>query len=211
MFGDLLNPVTTTAAATPGLFRKAGPGPVTYTPVIALGLTTRNRGGWYRAAGGRRRAREDGPVVLHVQEHGRGPEDRQEPAAAAGEGLANPVRPWRPAVRPLGLQRRTQRRRRLHPACAGGPRSTRRLAKQPYKAMIYPNRDKATGRLDPAQLPDRLGILDQRRLPGRRLPGRQRGAGRASAAIRRSTTTKYTKYTKKERIREREPHSRKGD
>ena len=53
-------------------------------------------------------------------------------------------------------------------------RINRRLAAQPYKAMIYPNRDKATGRIDPEQLPDRLGVLDQRRLPGRRLPGRQR-------------------------------------
>ena len=35
MFDDLLNPVKTTAEATPGLFKKAGPGPVTYTPVIA--------------------------------------------------------------------------------------------------------------------------------------------------------------------------------
>src|SRR3954471_5094770 len=48
MFGDLLNPVKTTPEATPGLFRKAGPGPVTFTPVIALGLETVNRGGWYR-------------------------------------------------------------------------------------------------------------------------------------------------------------------
>src|SRR4051794_3752920 len=47
MFGDLLNPVKTTVEATPGLFRKAGPGPVTFRPVIALGLETVNRGGWY--------------------------------------------------------------------------------------------------------------------------------------------------------------------
>src|SRR5947209_20106578 len=47
MFDDLLNRVETTPEATPGLFRKAGPGPVTFTPVIALGLETRNRGGWY--------------------------------------------------------------------------------------------------------------------------------------------------------------------
>src|SRR5215213_1877156 len=48
LFGDLQNPVKTTPEATPGLFRKAGPGPVTYTPVIALGLETVTRGGWYR-------------------------------------------------------------------------------------------------------------------------------------------------------------------
>src|SRR4051794_21645557 len=47
MFGDLLNPVKTTAEATPGLFKKAGTGPVVFTPVIALGLPTMNRGGWY--------------------------------------------------------------------------------------------------------------------------------------------------------------------
>src|SRR5436305_10879779 len=50
MFDDLLNPVRTTVEATPGLFRKAGPGRVRFTPVIALGLPTRNRGGWYPAA-----------------------------------------------------------------------------------------------------------------------------------------------------------------
>src|SRR4051812_8999939 len=50
MFGDLKNPVRTTPEATPGLFRKAGPGPVTYTPIIALGLPTTNRGGWYAPA-----------------------------------------------------------------------------------------------------------------------------------------------------------------
>src|SRR5262249_26834389 len=47
MFGDLLNPVKTTPEATPGLFRKAGPGPAKFTPIIALGLETVNRGGWY--------------------------------------------------------------------------------------------------------------------------------------------------------------------
>src|SRR3954468_20834687 len=47
MFGDLLNPVRTTPEATPGLFRKAGTGSVRFTPVIALGLVTLNRGGWY--------------------------------------------------------------------------------------------------------------------------------------------------------------------
>src|SRR4051794_22989838 len=54
MFGDLLNPVKTTVEATPGLFRKAGSGPVAYTPLIALGLETTNRGGWYTTdAGGK--------------------------------------------------------------------------------------------------------------------------------------------------------------
>src|SRR6516225_4104370 len=49
MFDDLVNPVRTTPAEAAGLFRKAGPGPVRYKPVIALGLETRTRGGWYAA------------------------------------------------------------------------------------------------------------------------------------------------------------------
>ena len=32
MFDDLLNPVRTSPESTPGLFRKAGPGPVRFTP-----------------------------------------------------------------------------------------------------------------------------------------------------------------------------------
>ena len=45
MFDDLLNPVVTTPEATPGLFRKSGPGPVTFTPILALGLDVTIRGG----------------------------------------------------------------------------------------------------------------------------------------------------------------------
>lgn len=47
MVEDLLNPVETSPEAVPGLFRKAGDGPVTYRPIIALGLETVNRGGYY--------------------------------------------------------------------------------------------------------------------------------------------------------------------
>ena len=47
MFADLANPVKDSPTTVPGLFRKVGPGPVTYTPIIALGLETTNRGGWY--------------------------------------------------------------------------------------------------------------------------------------------------------------------
>src|SRR5262249_53471029 len=67
MFGDLKNPVRTTALATPGLFRKAGPGPVRFIPVIALGLPTRNRGGWYSSASGRDAAPK--PVELWSYVH----------------------------------------------------------------------------------------------------------------------------------------------
>lgn len=45
MFDDLVNPITATAEATPDLFKKTGPGPVTFKPVIALGLVVVIRGG----------------------------------------------------------------------------------------------------------------------------------------------------------------------
>src|SRR5271155_2915624 len=48
MFDDLRNPVKTSALAPPVLLRKAGRGPVKFPPVIALGLETRTRGGWYK-------------------------------------------------------------------------------------------------------------------------------------------------------------------
>ena len=48
IFEDLLNPVKDRAESTPGLFKPAGSGPVKYTPLIALGLPTVTRGGWYR-------------------------------------------------------------------------------------------------------------------------------------------------------------------
>jgi hypothetical protein len=47
MFSDLANPVEMTTTATSGLFRKAGPGPVVYEPVIALGTVNATHGGWY--------------------------------------------------------------------------------------------------------------------------------------------------------------------
>ena len=68
MFGDLLNPVVTTAEAVPGLFRKAGPGPVTYTPIVALGLETVSAG----VVPGRSRRetfRGHTTLVVPLQEH----------------------------------------------------------------------------------------------------------------------------------------------
>ena len=99
MFDDLLNPVKTTPEATPGLFKKAGPGPVRYTPVIALGLETVNRGGWYAPASGR--PDEARTLVVPVQEHDRRPGDGQEPAAAARSPARDVA--FDPGDRPFGL------------------------------------------------------------------------------------------------------------
>jgi hypothetical protein len=148
MFGDLLNPVRTTPEATPGLFQKVGAGPVTFTPVIALGLPTVNRGGWYRppAAGDQPEKHE-----LWSYQFRNSRQDLQ-----TGANLPPPLAPgsittFEPGDRPFGLWVANDGLK------DGGvfsqPRLVaainQRLAKQPYKAMIYPNRDKATGKLIP--------------------------------------------------------------
>lgn len=86
----------------PWPLRKAGPGPVTYTPAIALGLTTPNRGGWYLPAADGGQPRKSALWTYTFKNTA----DDLKPAricAAAGGGLANPLRPRRSTVRPLGF------------------------------------------------------------------------------------------------------------
>jgi hypothetical protein len=150
MFDDLVNPVKTTVEATPGLFRKAGPGPVRFAPEIALGLETRNRGGWYK------------PLT---------PFDKKRPTQFAlwsyvCKNTTDDVRTGRNVPPPLDAKAELE----FDPGDApfglwvsndglqdGGvfsepamvARVNQRLAKQPYKAMIYPYRDRSTGKLVP--------------------------------------------------------------
>ncbi|MDG3003202.1 hypothetical protein [Paludisphaera mucosa] len=148
MFGDLLNPVRTTAAQTPGLFRKAGPGPVTYRPVIALGLETRNRGGWYLPGPG-----ADAPVKVETWTYTFKNTTRD---LESGANLPPPLEPggslaFDPGDALFGVWASNDA------LDDGGvfsepslvARVNKRLAAQPYKAMIYPNRDKATGKTIP--------------------------------------------------------------
>ena len=145
LFADLCNPVKTNAAETPGLFRKAGPGPVTYAPVIALGLTTRNHGGWYlpAAEGG-----EPRKFPLWTYTFKNTADDLK-----TGKNLPPPLEQgarttFDPGDQPFGLwvsnEGFTDGGVFSEPALVA--RINKRLASQPYKAMIYPNRDKSTGR-----------------------------------------------------------------
>ncbi len=149
MVDDLKNPVKTTALATPGLFRKAGPGPVTFKPVIALGLLTRNQGGWYKPPG----AGEPPPAkaVLWSYTFKNTAEDLR-----TGKNLPPPLEPGRktefdPGDGLFGLWVSNDELNDggvfSQPALVA--RINQRLAKQPYKAMIYPNRDKRTGKIIP--------------------------------------------------------------
>jgi len=147
MFGDLLNPVKSTAEATPGRFRKAGPGPVKFTPVIALGLPTRNRGGWYPAGSDQQGAPKKVSLWSYVFKNTtddlrtgtnlpppleKGSSIEFDPGDAAfGLWISNDGLPDGGVF--------------SEPALVA--RINQRLARQPYKAMIYPNRDKSTARI----------------------------------------------------------------
>jgi hypothetical protein len=149
MFGDLLNSVKTTVEATPGLFRKAGPGPVRFTPVIALGLETRNRGGWYPALSGQETEPRKAPLWTYVFKN-------TTDDLSTGKNLPPALEPgssttFDPGETPFGFwisnDGLTDGGVFSEPALVG--RLNKRLAHQPYKAMIYPRRDKATGKIVP--------------------------------------------------------------
>src|SRR5271170_3946704 len=149
IFGDLLNPVKTTVEATPGLFRKAGPGPVRFTPVIALGLETKNRGGWYPALSGR--DTEPKKAILWTYIFKNTTDDLR-----TGKNLPPPLEQgssttFDPGETPFGFwisnDGLTDGGVFSQPTLVR--RLNQRLARQPYKAMIYPRRDKATGKFVP--------------------------------------------------------------
>jgi len=148
MFGDLLNPVKTTPEATAGLFRKAGPGVVTFVPEIALGLETVNRGGWYRP-----NAQPSRPVKHELWSY---QVKNTTEDVKTGKNLPPKLAPsaattFDPGDRPFGLWvandglKESDVYSEPQVVAANNPR----LAKQPYKLMIYPYKDKATGKIRP--------------------------------------------------------------
>jgi hypothetical protein len=146
MSADLANAVKTTALATPGLFRKAGPGKVKYRPVIALGLETRTCGGWYSALEGGERVPDKHPMWSYTLKNTA--EDLR-----TGKNLPPPlgkmdITEFDPGEKSFGLWVSNDGLPDggvfTEPAVVA--RINNRLAKQPYKAMIYPLRDKATGK-----------------------------------------------------------------
>lgn len=148
MFEDLLNPVESSVDETPGLFRKAGDGPVSYRPVIALGLETVNRGGYYLPGD-----QPDAPEKTELWSYqfkntGRDLEADENLPPPLFEGSKVEFDPGDAAfgfwISNDGLD-------------DGGvftePEVVRavndRLAGQPYKAMIYPYTDPETGEVVP--------------------------------------------------------------
>jgi hypothetical protein len=148
MFDDLLNPVKTTAADTPGLFKKAGPGTVSYTPVIALGLETITRGGWYTPGPDDRSPKRR---ELWSYQFKNTAQDLETGTNLPPRLLPSSSTAFDPGDTPFGIWISNDNFK------DGGVYSqpklvaaiNERLAKQPYKAMIYPYKDKATGNLIP--------------------------------------------------------------
>ena len=148
MFDDLLNPVETTPQATPGLFRKAGPGPVAYRPLIALGLETATSGGWY-APGPKPEAPDKHDLWSYAVKNTALDLEKGKnlpPALADGSKTE-----FDPGDAPFGLWVSNVGLKDsgvfTEPAVVAAVNT--RLNRQPYKAMIYPYRDKATGRVVP--------------------------------------------------------------
>jgi len=148
MFDDLLNPVKTTAEATPGLFKKAGRGSVIYTPVIALGMETVTRGGWYTPGPDDRNPKKRPLWSYQFKNTARDLETGSNlpPPLAAGSTTS-----FDPGESPFGLWISNDNFQDggvfTQPGLVAA--INERLAKQPYKAMIYPFKDKATGKLVP--------------------------------------------------------------
>jgi hypothetical protein len=149
MFGDLKNPVTTTALTSPGLFRKAGPGPVKFTPVIALGLATTTRGGWYAqivdAQASPKKSSLWSYTYKNTTDDLRTGKNLPPPLSAGSSTSFDPG----PAAFGLWISNDEFTDGGVFSQPSLVARLNKRLAKQPYKAMIYPNRDKASGKVVP--------------------------------------------------------------
>lgn len=148
MFKDLANPVETDAREVPGLFVKAGEGPVVYRPLIALGLETPTRGGYY----------SPNPDPTHAQiqiwsyQFKNTAKDFETRRNLPPPLLEGSKVEFDPGDKPFGVWV-SNAQFADEPGVYSEPRAVEaanpRLAKQPYKVMIYPYRDKTTGKLIP--------------------------------------------------------------
>jgi hypothetical protein len=148
MFDDLLNPVKSTAEATPGLFKKAGPGPVVFVPVIALGLETINRGGHYTPGPDDRSPRKHELWSYQFKNTTQDLETGKNLPPPLAEGSMTSFDPGEAAFG-LWISNDGLKDGGVFSQPKLVAANNERLAKQPYKAMIYPFRDKATGKLVP--------------------------------------------------------------
>ncbi len=146
MFSDLANPVERDPLLVPGLFQKAGAGLVTYKPTIALGLETTNRGGYYRPGESLSAPAKTETWVYTFKNTTADIREEKNlpPPLSAGSKLE-----FDPGQAPFGVWVSNDGLK------DGGVFSqpgvvkavNARLAGQPYKMMVYPLKDKSTGKL----------------------------------------------------------------
>ena len=142
IFDGLINPVATTPEAAIVRFRRSGAEEVVFTPILALGLEVPIRGGYYLPD-----RKTDIEVELWHYVHkstaaqveaGKDLEPR-----LRGESRTN----FDPGGDTFGLWiGNDQFQDRVYTDPARVARLNKRLAKQPYKAMVYPFKDAKTGK-----------------------------------------------------------------
>jgi hypothetical protein len=148
MFGDLLNPVKITPEATPGLFRKAGPGPVTFVPEIALGLETVNRGGWYRPGSDPSKPDRKDLWTYRAKNTTDDVKTGKNMPPKLAEGSVTTFDPGDAAFG-LWVANDGLKESDVYSEPKVVAAINPRLARQPYKLMIYPYKDKTTGKIRP--------------------------------------------------------------
>ncbi len=150
---DLRNPLID-GVAPAGLFQRADKGkPVLFTPIIALGMEVTTHGGWYSA--GPRAG--DIPADIAAARHELWSYAYKQPEAerSAGPFTPPPLKSgsaqFDPGETTFGfwIRNETWDDGGVFTQPAAVARANERLRAQPYKAMIYPNRDGKTGRLIP--------------------------------------------------------------
>ncbi len=148
MFGDLANPVAGAVEAVPGLFRKAGAGPVKYEPLLALGLETITRGGWYAAAAEHASIRK---IELWSYQHKHTTRDLATNGRISPPLLEGSKTTFDPGDGPFGLWVSNDGLKEA--GAFSEPLANRaltpRFAQQPYKAMIYPYKSRRDGPVVP--------------------------------------------------------------
>ena len=153
---DLRNPVME-GVDPAGVFKKAGDGPVTFTPIIALGTEKTTRGGWYIALDrtntdtkkGKQATERPDCVTLWEYSY-RQSESEIKSGQFTPPQLNEGSTSFDPGDQPFGLWVDNKKIIDYSYRCAFSEshwvaKQSPRLAKQPYRAMIYPNMDPKTG------------------------------------------------------------------
>ncbi|CAN5834161.1 hypothetical protein BH23PLA1_BH23PLA1_13680 [soil metagenome] len=148
MFEDLANPVETTPEATPGLFRKVGPGPVICSPIMALGLETTTRCGWYLPGEDPGQPQKKPLWAYTFKNTARDIETGSNLPPPLEDGSTTRFDPGDELfgffVSNDGFDDGG-----VYTEPAVVKAVNERLASQPYKAMIYPNKDPQSGHVIP--------------------------------------------------------------